>query len=85
MKITIDTKEDSAEELQRVIELLSTLIKSRQGGRMQTSEVSSSVGDAFGAIFGSSSSSGSSGSLNTLDGKQGGESEDKPTVQIVDW
>lgn len=79
MKITIDTKEDSVEELQRVIELLSALIKSRQGDRMQTSEISSSVGDAFGAIFGSSSSS--SGS----DGKQGDESEDKPTVQIVDW
>ncbi|MBW2979180.1 hypothetical protein DRZ77_02030 [Candidatus Woesearchaeota archaeon] len=79
MKITIDTKEDSVEELQRVIELLSALIKSGQGDRMQTSEVSSSVGDAFGAIFGSSSSS--SGS----DGKQGDESEDKPTVQIVDW
>jgi len=79
MKITIDTKEDSVEELQRVIELLSALIKSRQGDRMRTSEVSSNVGDAFGAIFGSSSSS--SGS----DGKQGDESEDKPTVQIVDW
>jgi len=79
MKITIDTKEDSVEELQRVIELLSALIKGRQGDRMQTSEISSSVGDAFGAIFGSSSSS--SGS----DGKQGDESEDKPTVQIVDW
>ena len=83
MKITIDTKEDSVEELQRVIELLSALIKSRQGDRMRTSEVSSNVGDAFGAIFGSSSSS--SGSLNSLDGKQGDESEDKPTVQIVDW
>ena len=81
MKITIDTKEDSVEELQRVIELLSALIKSRQGDRMQTSEISSSVGDAFGAIFGSSSSSSSSGS----DGKQSDESEDKPTVQIVDW
>lgn len=80
MKITIDTKEDSVEELQRVIELLSALIRSRQGDRMQTSEISSSVGDAFGAVFGSSSSDSSS-----LSDKKSDESEDKPTVQIVDW
>lgn len=80
MKITIDTKEDSVEELQRVIELLSALIRSRQGDKVQASEISDSVGDAFGAVFGSSSSDSSS-----LSDKKSDESEDKPTVQIVDW
>ena len=69
MKITIDTKEDSHEELRKVIKMLSSLV----GGE----EVMSNQGD----LFGDSSQSGSSDifngdrSSNDSSGDSGGSSE----------
>ncbi len=63
MKITIDTKEDSAEDIRKVISLLSTLIGesaiSLSPGKSQSSpnifENSPAADNIFGSMFGDSS------------------------------
>ena len=57
MKITIDTKEDSAEDIRKVMSLLSTLLEGRSSSGPSNifNEDSPSVGNAFGSMFGDNS------------------------------
>ena len=54
IKITIDTKEDSHEEIRRIIKLLSSMIEEKEIYTNQESQDSTPTnqGDMFGGVFG---------------------------------
>lgn len=84
MKITIDTKEDSHEEIQKAIRLLSALIGDK--------EIMSSQGDIFGDnSTGPSGSSGSSGGVFDMfnassgsDANKAEEAQEKKKEEDID-
>lgn len=98
MKITIDTKEDSAADIRKVIALLSKMIEDSSESRdifadsspgLGTSEASEpSSGNAFANMFGSSSSDEKFPVLGLdEDGSKEvkKEGEEEPSVEIVEY
>lgn len=98
MKITIDTREDSPEDMRKVIALLSTLIEGREKQHSNIFEDSASpslessepsIGNAFANMFGSGSEKKAVDDgfvdISDIDKKSVKEAEETEDIKIVPY
>jgi hypothetical protein len=79
MKLTIDTKEDSAEEIKKVIHLLNMIIE----GKTTTETYPPSSGSVLGDFFGSPSTTNTESTLNELPTNNSEEKKEEDDRMII--